>query len=197
MLTCNARLRPRLPAAEGSIREDAIFARGSQDKPNTRRHVAPRLSLPAYGYVTGNFAPHNLLHGPLLDTPQAHAYQNNDQHMECIKDYLRDNNSLYQEYIPLWDVNHRNLTHLPQRTFQRILSTSQARDPVTDRHEHHNAAPAILDYFPNTNTRPSTSSTASIGTVRSVTSPNDRIDVLSTATDTLYKTGRAAIQHFS
>ena len=56
--------------------------------------VSYRLTNESYGYVTGQFAPHSLLHGPLLDTREEDANGHHQGSMQYIKSYLTNNNCL-------------------------------------------------------------------------------------------------------
>lgn len=153
--------------------------------------VSYKLTNAATGYVTGEFAEHSLLQSPILvaaENAPAHTYQH---YLQLIMDELTACGLLYQHYVPLWNAAGSVASTLPARTFEHILATAQDRDPCTDRHEHHNRAPAILDVFANPSAMPSTSS-AVVGTVRPVRHP-EPVQITATPADLYYRSGRAAV----
>jgi hypothetical protein len=74
---------------------------------------------------------------------------------------------LYHHYIPLlYRTDPLTTIELDKSTWHHIIATAQARDQVTDRHEHRSCDCAVLDVFANPN-RHSDVLQASLGTVTS------------------------------
>ena len=61
--------------------------------------VSYKLTTHAHGYVTGEFASHSLVNGPLLADPHQEHHQHDCR--PAIWDYVTNHCMLYQEYVPL------------------------------------------------------------------------------------------------
>jgi hypothetical protein len=152
-----------------------------------------KLTTHAYGYVSGEFTEHSLLHAPILKgRPRPSYTAAQGAETEHLWNYLIDHCPLYQRYVPLRYRTNPTAITLEAPTWQHIVAEHRARDPVTDRHEHICLSDATMDVFAQ-NTEYADIVQACIGTVMVAADLPVNISARSTKRDILYRTMEAEV----